>query len=280
MDRFREICVRLLLLPNILCLDAPVVALVWMHAIANRLSVTLSDRAYWLMSLAVWVIYFADRWLDQSRRQLEETERHAVHSGFNRSAKVVVAIVLMVLFKDALVELNSIAWMGGSVLVILTVGYFYCVHDLGESFPKALPKELWVGIVFAAGCALVPWSLEDGNAQSLPLVVICLGWLFFLNCAAITRWENLEADRTREASLLNTWPIFLSRLGLTCLLSAAFFVIVGLVDQASFSLYLSMAMAAVMLGALEQLQVQLGKRVLRVAADAVLLTPLLFVFFD
>ncbi|MDA7916349.1 hypothetical protein N9B94_03855 [Verrucomicrobia bacterium] len=281
MNRISEIIKRALLIPNILNLDAPIVATVWMYQFALLTKSQLTHRHYWLLFLAVWLIYFADRWLDQSKRHFKETARHVTHGGLGNFAIAAGAFVTVLLFQNAFTGLNPKAWLGGLVLVGLTLGYLGCVHFLGEAFPKPLPKELWVGVVFSAGCALVPWSLAESATITLFLMASGFGWLCFLNCAAITRWENLLSDQSRTSSLLNTWPCFLNHFGKVSFVTAAVFFTIGLATQNNFQdAFLAMGLSAALLGAIERRHRLIDSQTLRIAADVVLLTPLLFVFFD
>ena len=281
MNRFSEITTRALLTPNILNLDAPVVAVIWMHQFALLAESQLTHRHYWLLFLAVWLIYFADRWLDQSIRQFQETARHVTHRGLGNFAIVAGVFVTILLFHNALIGLNPKAWLGGFVLIGLTLGYLGCVHFLGEAFPKPLPKELWVGIVFSAGCALVPWSLATNTHTALMPATLGFGWLCFLNCAAITRWENLLSDQSRTSSLLNTWPCFLNHFGKAAFVSAVVFLAIGAITRNTVQeTFLAMGISAALLGELERRHHSFDSQTLRIVADAILLSPLLFVFFD
>lgn len=276
--RLGKVAIRVMLGPNLVGLDAPVVAVVWMKVFGRLADVEVSDRATWLLFLAVWLIYSMDRWLDASRRAFYETERHQIHEGFPRSIQLAYGLVLLLLFKDAVIGLNARAWIAGVMLVFMTAGYFFCVHWQGERFPRSLPKELWVGMVFAAGCALVPWSLGKG-LECWIWIVPLLGWVCFLNCAAITRWENLRMDRERPGSLLNTWPVFLARLAWICGITSAVCIALLLFLPAQRLALVSLAVSGVLLGMMDVFRESMDRRLLRVLADVALLTPLLFVFF-
>src|SRR3954451_15813809 len=50
--------------PNLLGLDAPLVAVVWQALFARTVHVTLFPAARLALALAVWAVYLADRLLD------------------------------------------------------------------------------------------------------------------------------------------------------------------------------------------------------------------------
>ena len=83
--------------PNVLSLDAPIVALVWHLAFARTYEVPVGEVEAALLGLAVWAIYVADRLLDTARaNDSEETARHAFHARHRRAFLVGILVALVV----------------------------------------------------------------------------------------------------------------------------------------------------------------------------------------
>jgi len=78
----------------------------------------------------------------------------------------------------------------GVRLGLLLVLYLAGIHAFRGRFSWALPKEIFVGVVFACGVTLSIWS-RGGELRWHE----CVPWAFFallccLNCLAIENWEN------------------------------------------------------------------------------------------
>ena len=56
------------LLPNLLSLDAPLLAVLWMWLLAKSMRVVYMDSySYWLLASAIWCVYVVDRVWDVRR---------------------------------------------------------------------------------------------------------------------------------------------------------------------------------------------------------------------
>lgn len=192
------------LLPHLLGLDAPLVALVWQAWWERAAGATLLPGHRAALGLAVWAIYLADRLADVRvpERADTATSRHR----FSRRWRGPLGFLLMV----AAVALAGVTLGGGLptrdvaaglALAAVMGGYFAWVHG-GAGRPGFLRgwwKEAWVGAAFAAGTALfVRERLTGGQAVAVGL----FGAVCFVNCAMITRWElNAGASAPRGAFL-------------------------------------------------------------------------------
>ena len=70
--------------PNVLSLDAPVVAVLWQAALARVSGVALPEGCHLALGLAVWLIYMVDRVLDgfSMGEQPVKTMRHAFYQRY------------------------------------------------------------------------------------------------------------------------------------------------------------------------------------------------------
>jgi hypothetical protein len=83
------------LVPNLLSLDAPLVAVIWMWILAKSMRVVYVDtHAYWLLAGAVWSIYVLDRILDVKRYQGPVEEMSTRHRFHWKYWKILLPIVI------------------------------------------------------------------------------------------------------------------------------------------------------------------------------------------
>ncbi len=240
------------LVPNVLALDAPLVAAAWQRFLAARFAGALPVAATVTLAAAVWCVYLADRRLD-ARRGALDAERHRA-AGRHPRAFAAAATCAAALALAAAARLPAAYWWHGLAVGLGVAGYLAAAHAAGGSALAGGAKELLVGVGFAAGVA-VPLSVEGGPAAAwLPSVAAFAG-LCWLNCRLIDRWES-PGDRPPWAD---------GTLGVGLLLAAA-----ALPDA------VGLAVAASVVGLLAvHVTCRRRPRVARVLADAVLLTPLL-----
>jgi hypothetical protein len=244
------------LLPNLLAIDAPVVAVVWQRFLANRSAIPLPWEASAALAAAVWCIYLADRWLD-ARRGAVEAERHRIAA--RRPGLFMTASALSgcagVLIASRLpgIYVRDGCWVGAGIAM-----YLLAVHAIdGLAF---LPgsKEFLVAVGFAAGVA-IPLGIDDPALSYRLPAVVAFGVLCWLNCRLIDRWEDAPSR-----SSVRPWPEAL--LG-------------GLILAAAVALPLDIGLA-LGVAALALLAVHVAcrhrPRAARVLADVSMLTPLLF----
>lgn len=84
------------LVPNLLALDAPVVAVVWLHAFARAFGTTVPWPVTAGLFVAVWSIYLADRLIDA--RCLREigcaTSRHRFAASYRKEMTALLLLAL------------------------------------------------------------------------------------------------------------------------------------------------------------------------------------------
>ncbi len=233
--------------------------------------------APWLpaaLALGTWLFYVADRLLDAwTSPPSELQERHRFHHRHRRVFLAVAApVALMTGWLVAHMPLSLL--MGYAVLGILSLLYLGVVHLPLRIRRTQLPilrvaffsKELAVALLFAAATALPGWDearrIAAGMPRHHPLQLLCplFAALCWLNCMAIEDWEH---QRSR------------GRVALTALLVAttASLSLLELVSVPARWLALCVALSALLFLLLDRSPLGAGGR--RIAADLVLLTPLL-----
>jgi hypothetical protein len=241
--------------PNLLGLDAPVVAVVWQRFLAVVHGVRAPVSASVTLGLVVWFVYLVDRWLDaRPGRPVESADRHR----FARRNRLFVGVVATIAFTAACVSVCSLPvayiWTGVVVAAGLAV-YLVGVHAItGSAFGES-GKSFLVGMLFAAG-VVVPLVAERSSQSTewLPAVG-AFAAACWLNCRLIADWETPVEVRDR-----------------ILLLAAA--VAVGLAMLATWPVLIAIGAGVCLLLTLHFSRRHLSARCRRVLADVALLTPL------
>jgi hypothetical protein len=258
-------------------MDAPTVAVVWALAFAWAGGLRLPAWVPVLLALGTWTVYIGDRLLDARaglRAGAEDRlrERHYFHwrqrkalIPFALATGGIAAAIILLRMPVAIRERN--AALGAAALV-----YFSGVHAPCGRWLQRLPKELLVGVLFTAGCALPTLTrlrlMGRDWADLAPLLVAAAAFaaLAWLNCHAIERWESDaagQASRVWKAAVM----LALATMAMGVLLA-------GMGAHRSALLLLCAAGGALLTGGLDRMRGRLAPLALRTAADLVLLTPL------
>lgn len=265
--------------PNVLSLDAPLIAVLWQLLLSRTLGASLDWRHHALLGAAVWLIYSADRWLDGLKLgvALAQTQRHRFYVRHRRAILRVWLGVGVATFVAGLALLTRLELAAASILGAALLGYFRGRH---ARHPRGQPKELQIALVFASGVSFLP--LLRG-APTLPTLAFTLLFaaLVFLNCTLIAFWEG-ELDlepvplTVRAPRLLPYLPGLALGLALGCGLTAAGLAATGSAAGGSYwPLFSALGGSALLLYSGGFLSPRLGPAARRVAGDAALLTPLL-----
>jgi hypothetical protein len=268
------------LLPNLLSLDAPLVAIAWLHVFATTWRLGYHPwEAYASLGLAVWIIYAADRLLDASLAtppsdQLEARHLfHVEHRGFFRIALVAAFVVALTLVVTRLpMTIYKHLLLGG----VLVAGFFG-LSMLSSQEPREVPytKNIMAGLTFAFGTAMTAhiYRSEFGIYDMLSSrEFLCFAVLCILNISAIDLWEHaarspdLETKSSAELSL--TLP-------LAVLGAAALAYAVLDPEQSSRPFFYAILTGAGLLYLLNRERARFPMDTLRVLADVVLLVPVL-----
>jgi hypothetical protein len=243
--------------PNLLSLDAPLVAVVWQRFLAREYGASVTPATTVVLAAAVWLVYAADRRLDARRTPQPDTatDRHHFAARHGRAFDVLLLVTAAGVFALAVTALPRPIWTAGLGLAAVLAGYFALTH-VGPGALIRVTKEVLVGVVFAAGAALPVWAERPEAVAEWGPAVGLFAALCTYNCLLIDAWEG-GAGRAR-------W-----RPALGLVLTAAGALFGGPVGVAT-------AVSAAALTGLDVCRGAIGVRALRVLADAVLLTPVPF----
>lgn len=250
---------------HLLSLDAPTVAVLWTLFLAHAERVWLPRVTAPAMFLAVWILYAADRLLDShgagevlERRHLFHLEhRHRFLAGLT-----VAAFLLIVL----LFCLPRAEFRAESALGVLVAGWFCLIHTPRRGERRVLPKEVAVGIIFAAAVCMPTLLQMPGSTRGLWLPGLLFACICSLNCFYIRRWEQGTISDVRTH-----WTIA----AVTRWLRPATWLVAGAGLALRSTPGMAIAFAAVGFLLLDHGRCRMNQTTLRAAADAVLLSPLL-----
>ena len=277
--------IRLLTLWHLCSLDAPSVAIAWSLGFAWAMGGHLAAWVPAMQVLMVWAVYVCDRLLD-ARRAMGAGELHRLrerHFFHWRHRRVLLPLamgagcaacgLIFAFMPDAARERNSL-------LAAACLAYFARVHSGGRMrpfLPAIFTKELLVGVLFTAGCALPVfgslWALHRASFRPLLCVTAFFALLAWLNCHAIDAWESGglgsgPAGGERRSS-------FSAVASTACVLALAGLALAALMTPLPrvAALLAAGGASAAMLALLDIKRDRLSPVTLRAAADAILLTP-------
>jgi hypothetical protein len=240
---------------NVLALDAPIVAIVWQHFLAENFKIVISTSETASLFFTVWFIYLLDHFFD-SLKGFYTTQRHLFVA---RNQKITIVMMLFTFTTSIYLcfTLSKTLILGGLILVIFICIYLLLVHASIASIKiRNNCKELLVGIGFGTGVAL-PVIISNIEIEIwLPAVLLfCL--LCWLNCRMIDIWESNRNSLSKIDLVLISFVFFLMCICQTPILITAAITIICLFQINKFA----------------------GSKkpeISRVLADVSLLSPLIF----
>ena len=254
--------------PQILSLDAPAIAVAWQWMFAKTFHVLLNSAMLFVTAACVWMIYAADHLLDV-RGGAIYSSRHRFMAQHSR-ALVGTALIVFAGAAMGARRFPFAIWLGAIELTVVVGVYLGIVHVLGDRVRRYWPKEFVIGAVFAAGSSLATWT---SPAERVWPAVLLFAALCTLNCCAADYWE------WQANSVLLRYPHRMTRM-----VARHFGWFAGallIAGSAAFAfthsnIALATALSTVLLIALNSRRRSLSHELVRLLADAALLTPLLF----
>jgi hypothetical protein len=239
--------------PNLLSLDAPVVAVLWQALLVRSFRAKPDALSAVLLMLAVWIIYVADRVFD-ALRQANAQPRHQFYRRHWRAMAPLWVAAFATAAWLAWTRLPNGLFVSGVIMLAAVAIYFGFAH-----FSKwRWPKELAVAVLFASGVSLAVW--HQAKSWIDVAAIVLFGLLCWINCAAIEQWEFCGLDN---------FPVRLASIAAG--LAALIFlydhrpIVAGAETASAFAFVI-----------LDRAKHRLSPDALRVLADVALLTPALF----
>ncbi|WP_113961948.1 hypothetical protein [Roseimicrobium gellanilyticum] len=191
--------------PNVLSLDAPLVAILCQAALARAHKVSLLPSVYAALFLTVWLIYVVDRVLDGFSVK-KDARLSARHAFYRRHRSLFIFFVVpaggIALLWLALAEIpEGIFWRGQALgfIVALYLLHFAArghrlIYTVGNimacmvggvvlwALPVPVPFKILYGTVLVALLALAVGRRAGDSFRFLPKEVVC-GYLFAIGCS-------------------------------------------------------------------------------------------------
>jgi hypothetical protein len=265
------------LFPNLLSLDAPLVAVAWLYIFAKTWRVDyLPSAAYISLALVVWVLYVTDRLLDSSLREgsaVKLQTRHEFHRThqrrFRRLAVVAGLAAVVMVVGNLPVRIYQDSLLGA----VLVMGFFIMSISAANG-PSEIPyaKNVLAGLAFAFGCAVIPFIYTgfDWWEFILSRELICCAVLFVLNISAIDLWEHANRSTDPEIKAFDELALTLP---LTLLGAASLIFAVQAQELTTRPFFYATLTGAALLYILNRTRSRFSMDALRVLADVALLVP-------
>ncbi len=263
---------------NLVCLDAPLVAVSWLWLFSSVLRLPIAPGGTAALFLTAWLIYLADRFGDSlsidARGPTSLRQRICLR---HRSAWL-LALGLIGL-ADLLVicaRLDPATRWHGLTVGVLALGYLI-LNQAQPTLWRRIPlKESCIGCLFATG-TMVPLAAGLTNVASL-------GWLLFailcsLNCICIAVWEGPLDRVQRRASIATEFPSIRRHLSPVLLLVSATSATLALLSAGARPVLVCVAASSILLLMVDWFQEWIATDLRTAIADLVLLTPLVFLAY-
>lgn len=294
------------LLPNLLSVDAPLVALAWMWMLARALRVEyIPSTSWWVLPLAIWCVYVLDRLIDSWTFPgvRDASARHRFHWRWRWVLLTLSVAAAALCMYEALYVLPRSVFSAGLVLMVLCGVYFALARFRSSDVPYV--KNFLAGMIFAMGVGIpvnaanasllvadfndviyayrntgmvdAVWNFGLMMLRTLSVVfyhcreVWVFGALCMMNITAIDLWERAAVAETEEAAYSHEATLTLGLVVLAggCLIFAAMYA-----DQYSKPFFYSVMVSAAALQAVNHYRDRFSLNAQRVLADVALLLPL------
>jgi hypothetical protein len=259
---------------NVVCLDAPLVAICWQWIFARSFHLSVPPGQWAALFLTAWIIYLADRLGDSE--SLVPGQPKSVRQHFClRHKKIWFVSMICVGALDLIVVLRVVNYetaVLGGILGAFTIGYLAINHADSQIWETIPLKEFVIGSLFAAGTlvAVAPHIFAERSAMILAAILFAS--LCSLNCVSIAIWER-DLDRIQgKHSIATRWAGANSLARILLFLLPAASVLLGLFDPGAWPVMLCIGVSSLLLGALRFVRVSRDER--SALADIVLFTPL------
>lgn len=268
------------LLPNLLSLDAPLVAMAWLYVFAHTWRLGYQPwEAYAALGLTVWMIYVSDRLLDASLAggidaPLEPRHRfHVQHQRVFRIGALLAGLSVIALVVTRMpMAIYQYALFGG-----VMVAGFFGLSMLSSQDPRETPhtKNIFAGMTFAFGTAMTAhiyryeYNLFDmlWSREFLCFAVLCV-----LSISAIDLWEHAARSSDAESKASDELALTLP---LIVLAGASLSFAMMDEGQTTRPFFYAILTGAGLLYVLNRARARFQMDSLRVLADVILLAPVL-----
>jgi hypothetical protein len=183
--------------PNILSLDAPLVAVLWQLLLTQSLGIHVNRMEPLVLAVTVWFLYIADQVLDALRAETGgwQPVRKVFYRRYFRAAATAGGILAAGILPLAYFLLRPSTFHGGLELAVAVAIYFAAIHAAPPGWRGLWPREAAVALLFALGTFMPVWFAAGRRTGPLAAPTLLFALLCWANCAAIETWEWQHAGR-------------------------------------------------------------------------------------
>ncbi|MES2983114.1 MAG: hypothetical protein V4727_12445 [Verrucomicrobiota bacterium] len=267
--------------PNLIGLDSPIVAVCWQAMFAKISGVELPWFIHLILGLSTWCIYLVDRIIDVIRAQQQvTTSRHRFTLHHIRKLIGLFIIISISNLTLILHYLPQKLLITGCITLSLIAIYYLIRLTRLKNIITLIPREVMCGMLFALGCAIAPHAYATTSWINTPtwlISIILFGMVCSTSCILISLWEKEGDEIAADPSIVTTHANFIPYLASTL----TFLTAVTLILSCFFhwQAFLSISLSAILLRLALHHQNRISSINRRILADAVLLSPLIFMGF-
>lgn len=195
--------------PNLLSLDAPVVAVAWAWMFSKAWGVVSVPWQMWFtLGCAVWIIYVLDRIIDAKRAGQETVleTRHAFHERHAKIFVVVAGIAGLWCLHSVLYSLAMTVLQYGLFVMLCAVIYFVIARTQKGVGHSGVGKNFVAGLTFSYGASagihayapVLPFGDMVFSSEVLLFAALCV-----INMTAIDFWRLEGEEDDDAAAVLN-----------------------------------------------------------------------------
>lgn len=275
-----EVCALVLIWLNLVCLDAPLVAVAWQWLFGHSLQVAVSTPARLALFLTAWLIYLGDRFAGAIALS-DDTPKSMREAFCRKHRQIWLGLISIVAVLDGLVvfccldpeNLRRGIFLAAVAAIYLAINFRF--SKVWRIFPI---KEVCVGFLFAAGTLLALAPQLHLAGLTIDFAAVIFACLCALNCISIAVWErDLDFEQHRD-SIATKFPRIRKGIDVLLILLLCCSAALGFVNSDLRGLAVCLGTSSLALLSLHFLSVARDTRT--ALADLVLLTPLALFVID
>jgi len=259
---------------NLVCLDAPLVAVAWLWLFARTFRIPLQVGNGMALFLTAWVIYLGDRLADSA--SLKTDSPKSLRQEFcGRYRALWIILLALVAGFDAYVIYRTTAletFIVGGAVGDLSLIYLVLNHPLGLIWRSLPAKELMIGVLFAAGTLVALLPPPKTVPIGFAIAAVSFAALCALNCISIAGWESALDRAQGKVSIVTRHPGIARNSGFIALVLGVASFAMAPIFRFAAPLLACIGASAFLLAWLNSRPIEVDRRT--ALADLVLLTPI------
>ncbi len=259
---------------NLVCLDAPLVAVAWLWLFARTFRIPLQVGNGVALFLTAWLIYLGDRLADSASLKMDSPK--SLRQQFcGRYRTLWILLLALVAGFDAYVIYRTTAletFIVGGAVGGLSLIYLVLNHPLGLIWRSLPAKELMIGVLFAAGTLVALLPPPKTVPIGFAIAAVSFAALCALNCISIAGWESALDRAQGKVSIVTRHPGIARNSGFIALVLGVASFAMAPIFRFAAPLLACIGASAFLLAWLNSRPIEVDRRT--ALADLVLLTPI------